>query len=164
MSTNKRVTDLTDYTSVLPYASEMFGVYQPMISWKSKRTTARFTQSLVDIQTALLRTFALNYEGITDATFFRADCVHSPNFGPPVTNFPTPSTQEIIFVSVFDSFEGFQKHMNGVFKEWLDRCKDLFLLNNGNLFVIGEWLNRFAGFIRPNMATPDQPQHPGHAQ
>ena len=31
MTTNKRITDLTDYTSVLPYASELFGVYQPMI-------------------------------------------------------------------------------------------------------------------------------------
>ena len=37
MAANKRLADLTDYVSVLPYASELFGVYQPLIGWKSKR-------------------------------------------------------------------------------------------------------------------------------
>jgi len=37
MTTVKRITDLTKYASVLPYASEMFGVYQPLLGWKSKR-------------------------------------------------------------------------------------------------------------------------------
>jgi hypothetical protein len=41
MTTPKRVTDLTDYTSILPYASEMFGVYQPLLGWKSKRIAKR---------------------------------------------------------------------------------------------------------------------------
>ena len=47
MPTNKRITDLTDYTSVLPYASEMFGVYQPLIGWKSKRILQRMNQGLI---------------------------------------------------------------------------------------------------------------------
>ncbi|MBE8721257.1 hypothetical protein [Sphingobacterium pedocola] len=42
MATNKRLTDLTAYKSVLPYASEIFGVYQPLIGWKGKRNTKRF--------------------------------------------------------------------------------------------------------------------------
>lgn len=46
MPTNKRVTDLTDYKSVLPYASEMFGVYQPMIGWKSKRILQRMNKGI----------------------------------------------------------------------------------------------------------------------
>ncbi|MEA2781757.1 MAG: hypothetical protein QOK29_3301, partial [Rhodospirillaceae bacterium] len=41
MSANKRITDLTDYVSVLPYASELFGVYQPLIGWRSKRRLRR---------------------------------------------------------------------------------------------------------------------------
>lgn len=44
MAANKRITDLTDYTSVLPYASELFGVYQPMLGWRSKRTVRRIEQ------------------------------------------------------------------------------------------------------------------------
>jgi hypothetical protein len=59
MPTNKRVTDLTDYTSVLPYASEMFGVYQPMIGWKSKRLAKRLSQGIVDKQNALLQGLSL---------------------------------------------------------------------------------------------------------
>jgi hypothetical protein len=41
MPANKRITDLADYTSVLPYASELFGVYQPMLGWRSKRRMRR---------------------------------------------------------------------------------------------------------------------------
>ena len=44
MAVVKRITDLTDYTSVLPYASELFGVYQPLLGWKSKRIEARLKQ------------------------------------------------------------------------------------------------------------------------
>jgi hypothetical protein len=42
MTTVKRITDLTKYMGVLPYASEMFGVYQPLLGWKSKRIGQRF--------------------------------------------------------------------------------------------------------------------------
>jgi hypothetical protein len=46
MTANKRLTDLTDYVSVLPYASEMFGVYQPLLGWRSKRKVARLRSAL----------------------------------------------------------------------------------------------------------------------
>jgi len=32
-----------DYKGILPYASELFGVYQPLLGWKSKRHQRRFT-------------------------------------------------------------------------------------------------------------------------
>lgn len=51
---NKRLTDLAAYKGVLPYASELFGVYQPLIGWKSKRRLARARQGLNDSQRALL--------------------------------------------------------------------------------------------------------------
>ena len=37
----KRITDLTPYTNILPYASEIFGIYQPLIGWTSKRQAER---------------------------------------------------------------------------------------------------------------------------
>jgi hypothetical protein len=37
----KRITDLTPFTNVLPYASEIFGIYQPLIGWTSKRQADR---------------------------------------------------------------------------------------------------------------------------
>jgi quinol monooxygenase YgiN len=80
--------------------------------------------------------------------------IHTPNFAPDVTSYPTPAANEVIFVSVFDDAEAFEKHLNGVFHDWLERNKQYFLLSNGALFVVSEWIERFAGFIRPSMVTP----------
>jgi hypothetical protein len=44
MSTAKKVSDLSSYESILPYASELFGVYQPLLGWKSKRTSDRISK------------------------------------------------------------------------------------------------------------------------
>lgn len=44
MATVKRITDLGAYTSVLPYASELFGVYQPLLGWRSRRIAKRFQE------------------------------------------------------------------------------------------------------------------------
>lgn len=73
MTTNKRITDLTDYTSVLPYASELFGVYQPMIGWRSQRMAKRTKLALVETKRSLLETFASNFRGIA-TTNFQNDC------------------------------------------------------------------------------------------
>lgn len=80
--------------------------------------------------------------------------INTPNFSPEVTSFPTPAANEVIFVSVFDDYAAFEKHMNGIFHVWLEANKQYFLLNNGNLFVVSEWLTRQAGFIRQSMVTP----------
>lgn len=69
MATNKRITNLTDYTSVLPYASEMFGVYQPMIGWKSKKQQERHKQSLLEMKTALLNNYAKDFKGLSQISF-----------------------------------------------------------------------------------------------
>ncbi|MGB7982576.1 MAG: hypothetical protein WCF36_17480 [Candidatus Nanopelagicales bacterium] len=37
----RKMTDLADYTSVLPYDSEVFGVYQPLLGWRSKKIQDR---------------------------------------------------------------------------------------------------------------------------
>jgi hypothetical protein len=62
MTTVKRITDLREYASVLPYASELFGVYQPLLGWKSKRTEQRirsgYEQDKQQLQQTLLRAFA----------------------------------------------------------------------------------------------------------
>lgn len=81
MPTNKRITDLTDYTSVLPYASEMFGVYQPMIGWKSKRLARRLSQGIVDKQSALLQGLAKNFAGVATSKFIQCDATISVEIG-----------------------------------------------------------------------------------
>jgi hypothetical protein len=81
MPTNKRITDLTDYTSVLPYDSEMFGVYQPMIGWKSKRIAKRLKQGILDKQNSLLQAYAKNFAGISQTDFIQCDATISLEAG-----------------------------------------------------------------------------------
>lgn len=63
MATNTRMTNLGDYKFVLPYASEKFGVYQPMIGWKSKRTLIRLKNGVLDIQNSLVHDYLDNFTG-----------------------------------------------------------------------------------------------------
>jgi hypothetical protein len=69
MSTNKRITDLTDYTSVLPYASEMFGVYQPMIGWRSKRVLQRMKDGIILDNNSKYKSILSKYNGVADIEF-----------------------------------------------------------------------------------------------
>ena len=68
MATNKRLTDLIDYTSVLPYASELFGIYQPLIGWKSKRIADRFYQGFQNDKHLLLDRLKNQFTGLFDTT------------------------------------------------------------------------------------------------
>lgn len=64
MATNKRITNLKDYTSVLPYASEIFGVYQPLLGWKSKRIEARFNKGHLNDKQRIIESLSQKFKGI----------------------------------------------------------------------------------------------------
>jgi hypothetical protein len=40
----RTITNLSEFKNVLPYASEAFGIYQPLLGWKSKRIVSRFSK------------------------------------------------------------------------------------------------------------------------
>lgn len=61
MTTIKRIADLTNYTNVLPYASELFGVYQPLLGWKSKRLENRFNGGFKKDRSVLLKTLKVQF-------------------------------------------------------------------------------------------------------
>lgn len=63
MPTNKRITDLVNYTSILPYASEIFGIYQPLLGWKSKRIEKRFNKGLSNDKNILLNVLKERFNG-----------------------------------------------------------------------------------------------------
>ena len=66
----KRTTDLSQYESILPYASEIFGVYQPMLGWRAKRMARRWERGFsVDLSHAfesLYKKFKGNFEFTLD--------------------------------------------------------------------------------------------------
>ena len=62
----KRLTDLQSYKGVLPYSSELFGVYQPLIGWTSKRQKERvergFANDLEKARRGLLAKFRPDFD------------------------------------------------------------------------------------------------------
>jgi hypothetical protein len=50
----KRIIDHSQYKDILPYASEIFGVYQPMLGWRSKKIQGRVQKGFAN---DLSRTF-----------------------------------------------------------------------------------------------------------
>lgn len=73
MPANKRITDLIDYTSVLPYASELFGIYQPLLGWKSKRIENRFIKGFENDKFSILKKIQSQFIGLVDIKY-NADC------------------------------------------------------------------------------------------
>ena len=65
----KRIIDLADYTTVLPYASEMFGVYQPLLGWKSKRIEERFKQGFESDKNSILEKLKNEFTGLVDIKY-----------------------------------------------------------------------------------------------
>ena len=63
MPANTRLTDLIDYTAVLPYASELFGIYQPLLGWKSKRIERRFHQGFLNDKQRLVDRLKAQFTG-----------------------------------------------------------------------------------------------------
>jgi len=63
MASPKRLTDLIDYTAILPYASELFGIYQPLLGWKSKRMADRFGQGFQKDRQHLLERLKTHFAG-----------------------------------------------------------------------------------------------------
>src|SRR5689334_6017768 len=82
MPNAKRITDLTDYQSILPYASELFGVYQPLIGWKSKRRMDRIRAGTWSEHRGVIARVQGYFENKAAITF-NADCaVAAPELKP----------------------------------------------------------------------------------
>src|SRR5438128_5206958 len=78
----KRITDLTNYKSVLPYDSELFGVYQPLIGWRSKRRLDRIKFGARLERNTLLTRLRRHLESRAPISF-NADCaVSAPGLKP----------------------------------------------------------------------------------
>lgn len=68
MATVKRITDLKPYENVLPYASEMFGIYQPLLGWKSTRIQARFREGFENDRRTALQRLTRQFAGLVEVT------------------------------------------------------------------------------------------------
>jgi len=101
LSTNKRITDLSDYTSILPYASELFGVYQPLIGWKSKRILKRMNKGRSAGPFSKFAGLAERYQGIV-GTHFDACFIGLDNYQPGAERRVTlrPQSDSVLLTSI----------------------------------------------------------------
>ena len=60
--------DLAKFEGSLPYASELLGIYQPLLGWKSKRQARRFKRVGSDLGNALLTKVATGVRPVADVT------------------------------------------------------------------------------------------------
>lgn len=70
----KTVKDLTPFKNTLPYASEIFGVYLPLLGWKSKRIVQRFNDGFVRDRKGLLEALLRKFSGRYRAEFAQEGC------------------------------------------------------------------------------------------
>ena len=71
MVSPKRILDLTNYVTILPYSSEMFGIYQPLLGWKSKRIEERFQSGFQNDKSSILQKLQDEFVGIVDIEYNR---------------------------------------------------------------------------------------------
>jgi hypothetical protein len=59
----KKTTDLSPYENILPYDSEIFGVYQPMLGWRAKRMVRRWEKGFAVDQTRAFDSLYRKFKG-----------------------------------------------------------------------------------------------------
>jgi len=64
-----KISDLQKYRGTLPYASEMFGVYSPLLGWKSARKTKRMQIAFQNAKSKLLTTLVRKYQSKVNVMF-----------------------------------------------------------------------------------------------
>jgi hypothetical protein len=65
----KRIRNLQEYKDVLPYDSEIFGVYQPLLGWKSKKTAKRYESGFLSFRDRILQNLATKLRPVYTAQF-----------------------------------------------------------------------------------------------
>jgi hypothetical protein len=110
MSTNKRITDLTDYTSVLPYASEMFGVYQPLIGWKSKRILHRMNKGVTTDNISKFKSILSRYKGVVSTKFDNCFIgLENYQIGVENNNFLKPQSESVLLSVISSLLKGLDR-------------------------------------------------------
>src|SRR5215210_5266973 len=69
MPGNSKLAELIDYTAVLPYDSELFGIYQPLLGWKSRRIARRFAKGFDADKRSLLDRLQRQFTGLVDLVY-----------------------------------------------------------------------------------------------
>ncbi|WP_256082069.1 hypothetical protein [Massilia sp. YIM B04103] len=82
MTSPKATFKFQDYKGILPYASELFGVYQPLLGWKSKRNERRFALGAAVDHLSQLEELSLEFSPTLSYDLKRDAGLHLVGFEP----------------------------------------------------------------------------------
>jgi hypothetical protein len=150
------------FKAILPYASEIFGVYQPMIGWKSKRQLTRVARGLDDVSIVGMLDI---YD--PDVEIFYSDFV--PQLGhvlPAKLNIgrPIPQNDSLLLMSVAKDLTNVSRPTS--LEDWLPIFIDITFERRLRDDVFPEWSKQVVAELvringefqqRPN-ETPEQAQ------
>ena len=92
-----KLSDLTQYRGTLPYASEMFGVYTPLLGWKSARKTKRMQMAFQTAKSQFLAALTRKYQpGVK--VVFNNGILEPDTFVPATINQTQLATQQDSFL------------------------------------------------------------------
>lgn len=138
----KKAKNLKEFKNVLPYASEIYGVYQPLLGWKSKRAIDRFGRRQRFDAGNLLTQLSAHYRGVYEV---------QDRGGIIITKVDSIKTGvRIGDVKRFDSFlldsiaaklPSAESYSDDVWPELLNRTAIDRLLNTEVLERLNEWLH-----------------------
>ncbi|HKT83160.1 MAG TPA: hypothetical protein VJQ84_04915, partial [Solirubrobacterales bacterium] len=127
----KHLSDLTDYKGILPYASEVFGVYQPLLGWKSARIQRRIDVSTQDRFAHTLRSILATVQPTVKAEFNPADRQLRVNDLTPARIAKKPAFAAIVIDRIADALPPRRKYSPEVWDELLNKDSLVEILKGG---------------------------------
>ncbi len=127
---NKRI-DVSAYKTVLPYASELFGVYQPLLGWKSKRSVKRVQDGVRSDRSKLLSQMADLFVGKAALSIDDAgEVVGVASIGPGEPRSAIRSFPSAVLNAVARELPPLERYHDGVWQEVLAPARLEALLQN----------------------------------
>jgi hypothetical protein len=117
----KHLSDLTSYKGMLPYASEIFGVYQPLLGWKSSRIQERIDVSTQERFARIMRSVLATVQPTVKAEFNPADRQLRVNELKPARMVKKPAFAAIVVDRVASALPPRRKYSPEIWDELLDK-------------------------------------------
>jgi hypothetical protein len=155
----KKASNLSAFKNILPYASEIFGVYQPLLGWKSKRSSEWFDQGRRTYIRVMLNQLLNRYRGVykvlnREQYIYRVEAIYPGELIRDVKSFNSFLLQEIA-----NKLPDANQYMEDIWPVLLDRSNLEQILNEVVVTKINHWFqnlsipNRETGVLSP---TTDQ--------
>lgn len=92
----KAMKDLSKFKKTLPYSSEIFGIYQPLLGWKSKRAKSRNEYNIDSVKIQKMNTILAQLKPKIEGTLFNENGIISDEFQLRIAKEKNPETSSKI--------------------------------------------------------------------